>query len=324
MKNETLIETEKLFDVGCCFGVTKPTSNVKQEFKNSQDTILDSSLILATSTKIYDIKLVECGEYKQVYYFNNKMVKKAKKEDNKELTLSKKSIINQILSNLSNKEKLKKDVELKFIESRNINRSKLSCQRIAKANMNVWKSFITLTFKENITDINLAYKRFKYFVDKIRRVKKDFKYLGIREFQKRGAIHYHLLTNIECDSLIIPKRPLKHLYKPSIKKYVDLEYYAINYWLDGFSSAEPIKNDPKKIIGYISKYMTKDIDNRLFTKHRYFYSRNLETPKISYINSNDSRDMEFLNKKIQDKQLIYKNQYLSLIDNNLITFHELQ
>lgn len=286
--------------------------------------ILDSSLILATSTKIYDIKLVECGEYKQVYYFNNKMVKKAKKEDNKELTLSKKLIINQILSNLSNKEKLKKNVELKFIESRNINRSKLSCQRIAKANMNVWKSFITLTFKENITDINLAYKRFKYFVDKIRRVKKDFKYLGIREFQKRGAIHYHLLTNIECDSLIIPKRPLKHLYKPSIKKYVDLEYYAINYWLDGFSSAEPIKNDPKKIIGYISKYMTKDIDNRLFTKHRYFYSKNLNFPTINYIDLNNEKDYEFYIKKIKNKKTIYQNEYIDKYNNTKVQFLELQ
>ena len=36
------------------------------------------------------------------------------------------------------------------------------------------------------------------------------------------------------------------------------------------------------IIGYLSKYMTKDIDNRLFGKRRYLYSQNLVKPKTYF------------------------------------------
>lgn len=39
--------------------------------------------------------------------------------------------------------------------------------------------------------------------------------------------------------------------------------------------------------------MTKDIDQRLFSKHRYFYSRNLNIPKINYIDLNNEKDYEF-------------------------------
>lgn len=282
--------------------------------------ILDSRLISPTLVndipKIYNIKIVECGSYQQIYCYDKVKIKRPKKDKDNELNLYK---INVNTSNSKTN-----TFTLKEIEERNIIRSKLSCQRIAKTNMECWKSFITLTFEENIKDVKFANKRFQYFVDKVRRVNKDFKYLCITEFQKRGAIHYHLLTNIECDSSIIPKRPLKHLYKPSINAYIDLEYYDIKYWLDGFSSAEPINDDPKKVIGYISKYMTKDIDQRLFSKHRYFYSKNLNVPKIEYIDLNNNEDYEFYIKKIQDKELIYQNEYIDKYNDIKVQFLELQ
>lgn len=280
--------------------------------------ILDSSLISPTLfldiPKQYTIKLVDCGSYQQIYCYETSKIKRQKKDNINELSLFK-------INDLNKTNELD---SLKEIEEKNIIRSKLSCQRIAKTNMEYWKSFITLTFKENIKDVNFANKRFRYFIDKIRRVKKDFKYLCIPEFQKRGAIHYHLLSNIECGSSIIPKRPIKHLYKPSIKKYVDLEYYDINYWLDGYSSAEPIKNDSKKVIGYISKYMTKDIDQRLFSKHRYFYSKNLNLPIINYIDLNNEKDYEFYIKKIKDKKTIYQNEYIDKYNDTKVLFLELQ
>ena len=101
------------------------------------------------------------------------------------------------------------------------------------------------------------------------------------------------------------------------------KFYHIKYWNEGFTSVEIMKNDPKKVIGYISKYMTKDIDQRLFNRHRYFYSRNLNIPKISYIDLQDERDYQFLTKKVQDKKLIYRNEYENSYDKNQVTFLEL-
>ena len=268
-------------------------------------TILDSSLIVTTKNSLYDIKLVECGEYIQVYLYSNRNIKTNKK-DIQDLELKKRKI------DLNLEDNGKKDIELKSIneiEDKNIIRSKLECQRIAKCNIDSWETFITLTFANNINSVSFANKRFRYFIDKIKRVKKDFKYLCITEFQKRGAVHYHLLTNISISDK-------KLIYSQEDNP----QFKHIKYWIDGFTSVEKMKGDTKKIIGYISKYMTKDIDNRLFNRHRYFYSRNLIKPIESLINLD--KDNEFFIKKIQDKNLIYQNEYVNSYDNSKVTFLE--
>lgn len=288
--------------------------------QSKNDAILDSKLIIATTPKLYNVKLVDCGLYKQVYYYKNAKVKRPNKKDNTDLDLSKITLNNDSL--LDKKEKqLKTKNE---IQDRNLIRSKLQCQRIAKSNMEDWKSFITLTFEENIIEVKKAWKKLHSFITMVQKNFSNFKYLCVPEFQKRGAVHYHLLTNIPCNSKIIPKRKLKRLYNPNIKDYKDLEYYDIKYWSHGFSSAEPLENDAKKVVGYISKYMTKDIDNRLFNHRRYFYSRNVEVPKVSYINSSNDKDYEYLIKKIQDKEVIYQNEYINSYDNSQVSFLEFQ
>lgn len=287
---------------------------------NIPSILLDSKLIIATTPKLYNIKLVDCGSYKQVYYYKKERVKRPNKDDDNDLDLSKIKLNDDIQLN-KKEQKLKTKNE---IQDRNLIRSKLQCQRIAKSNMEDWKSFITLTFEENITEVKKAWKKLHSFITMVQRNFSNFKYLCVPEFQKRGAVHYHLLTNIPCNSEIISKRTLKRLYNPNIKDYKELEYYDIKYWNNGFSSAEPLENDPKKVVGYISKYMTKDIDNRLFSHRRYFYSRNLNVPKVSYINSSEKNDYEYLTKKIQDKELIYQNEYVNSYDNSTVSFLEFQ
>lgn len=68
--------------------------------------------------------------------------------------------------------------------------------------------------------------------------------------------------------------------------------------------------------------MTKDIDNRLFNKHRYFYSKNLNKPKENYIDTDNEEEYNYYIKKIQDKDLIYQNQYVNPYDNTNVTFLE--
>lgn len=260
--------------------------------------ILDSKHITPTFlNNSYNLKLVDCGEYTQVYFYSNKKIRRNKK-DNSDLNLTVKE----------NNNDSKKD---KQIEERSIVRSKLECQRMAKANMHNWKTFITLTFAENITNIDVANKKFRYFVDKVRRIYKNFSYICIPEFQKRGAVHYHLLTNIDLDNS-------KLIYiqedNPTFKH--------IKYWNEGFTSVEVMTGDPKKVVGYISKYMTKDVDDRLFGHRRYFYSSNLNKPKESYIDLDDPKQLDFFQKKIQEKEVIYQNSYINTYDNGEVSFLE--
>lgn len=278
----------------------------KNGLVNEPINILDSRLISPTlEIKNYNVKLVDCNEYIQVYFYKKKKIKKNIVKDF-DLNLKKLNIDTDLNNNTNNF-----DNELKKIEERNIIRSKLSCQRLAKANMKDWETFITLTFEENITDVQKANKQFRYFIDKIRRVKKDFKYLCITEFQKRGAIHYHLLTNINIndDTLMYTQNDNKN-------------FRHVKYWHNGFNSVEILKGDTKKVIGYISKYMTKDIDDRLFSKHRYFYSQNLIKPKNNFIDLDNEKEVKFYNEKIQDKELIYQNNYINSFDNENVLFLE--
>lgn len=292
--------------------------------------ILDSMLITATiSSKLsklnqdiiehYNVKIVECGSFIQMYIYS-KSKKKLKEKDTSDLNLKK--------IKLNGCSKTSIDVidsknDTSQIEGRNIIRSKLECQRIAKANMNEWKTFITLTFKENLTNIPIANKHFHNYIRKVQRIYKDFKYLAVIEFQERGSIHYHLFTNLPVDSELVPKREVKKLYNQKTKTYKEIEYYDLKYWNNGFSQAEPINIDEtQKVVGYISKYMTKNVDNRLFGHRRYLYSLNIEKPKESFVDLNNDVHKDFLNKKIQDCDLIYQNQYKNIYDDSDVTFIE--
>ena len=274
--------------------------------KVSTFPILDSKHISATIS-LYDIKLVDCNDYCQVYVYEKKQSKSINKDNENDLELKKEKIDSMFdKTHTKNECKLTNEIEL-----RSIMRSKLECQRLAKANINDWKTFITLTFEENIQDVKKANRKFKYFIDKVRRVKKDLKYLCITEFQKRGAIHYHLLTNIDINDETL-------MYTQEDNK----KFKHIKYWNEGFTSVEVMTGDVKKIIGYIAKYMTKDIDNRLFSHHRYFYSQNLNKPIKNYINSDKDNEKDFYIKKIQEKELIYQNEYINPYTQEKVQFYE--
>lgn len=246
--------------------------------------LLDSRLITRVRLEKYSYKIIKCGDYLQVYYYKNPRERQnVEKLDTN--TLHRGSVSSR---------------EVKHIEDRNIIRTKLNCQRLAKANAKDWKSFITLTYAENMEDVAKSKKDLEYFVKNIKKVKKDFKYIAIPEFQKRGAIHFHLLTNLSLqDNNIITKQKNNN------------KYYDVKYWNKGFTSYEDISGDVKKIVGYISKYMTKDnADDRLFNFKRYTASQNLIKPVTEFISMRDKTSREWLINYFKDKECIYNNTYV--------------
>lgn len=259
--------------------------------------LLDSSLISPTQEFKYDLKLVECGDYVQVYYFENTKKKKEKKE--KEIDID----------NLyKSEETYKRRTELKTIEFKNINRSKFQLQRIVKANEDVFKTFITLTFADNIKNIEVANKKFDIWRTKIKSIYKDFQYVCVPEFQKRGAVHYHLLTNLEINKIYQYTRRNKDLEVQLIIPQENKKtQYDVKYWSYGYTSVFPMEDI--NVVGYISKYMTKDIDNRLYGKRRYLYSQSLKVPKECFIEK-DSKHLLNLLMLIENSDVTYKKSYL--------------
>lgn len=286
--------------------------------KHPAAPLLDSSLISKYEDVerriIYDVKIIHCGDTYQIYKFDKTRSKENKKD--RDIPIIPKVSIKDI--DTDNLYKLDRVEEVKPILLSNAIRSNLNCQRIAKANRDNWESFITLTFKENITDIVYANKIFNAWVSNVRKLKKDFKYIAVPEFQKRGAVHYHILSNLgkEDTNIIIPQ-------KERTEKTKDLTtLFDVKYWSRGFARVDFIKGDYKKIYSYICKYMTKDIDDKLFGKHRYFNSQNLNKPREEYLDLTNERDLKHFNDIINNSSIDYSSQYKDIYTDSNIEFLE--
>lgn len=153
----------------------------------------------------------------------------------------------------------------------NLSRSRKLVIDLAYENQKIWKSFLTLTFADNVKDIDYANQCFNSWLTLIRRGFSDFAYLCVPEFQKRGAVHYHLLSNLEVGGEFLPIQNDKK------------KMYDVKFWKYGFTSAFDLKlaDDRFNVSLYVCKYLYKDIDFRLFGRKKIMHSRNLNLPKVA-------------------------------------------
>lgn len=284
--------------------------------KHPAAPLLDSSLISeykdVERRVIYDVKIINCGDTYQIYKFDNTRSKENKRDRD---SLPKLNIKDIDVDNLYKESRVE---QVKSIALSNAIRSNLNCQRLCKANRDSWESFITLTFKENITDIAYANRIFHAWVVNVRKIKKDFKYVAVPEFQKRGAVHYHVLSNLgKNDSGIIMPQ------KSRTEKTKDITtLFDVKYWSRGFARVDFIKSDYKKIYSYICKYMTKDIDNKLFGKHRYLSSQNISKPREEYLDLTNEKDLNYFNEIMNNSSIDYCSQYKDIYTDTNIEFIE--
>lgn len=119
--------------------------------------------------------------------------------------------------------------------------------------------FLTLTFAENVMDVEKANYEFKKFRQRLEyELKRKLKYVCVVEFQKRGAVHYHVLF---FGLPYVPAEAVREV------------------WRNGFIKLNVIDN-VDNVGAYVSKYMSKSMveDERLRGKKCYFSSRGLFKP----------------------------------------------
>jgi hypothetical protein len=110
------------------------------------------------------------------------------------------------------------------------------------------------------------------------------KYAVVIEFQKRGAIHFHVLF------FNLP--------------YIDQNILA-KLWGKGFIKINKIDN-VKNIGSYVTKYMSKDFgDSRLCGQKSYFTSRGLKKPFITY----DESAINILLNAMPDKDKAFQIEF---------------
>lgn len=141
-----------------------------------------------------------------------------------------------------------------------LNRASRDLRRIINCNIRKFSKFLTLTFAENVTDLDKANNEFKKFIKRLNyHYGIKLKYTAIVEFQKRGAIHYHVV-----------------LY--NLTEKVDVNKIG-DIWGNGFIKLNAIDN-VDNVGAYVTKYMTKELaDDRLIARRNYFNSRGLDRPQ---------------------------------------------
>lgn len=134
-------------------------------------------------------------------------------------------------------------------------------RRLINSNFKASNSkFITLTFGRNegidVCNVKECNREYKKFIQRLKRRYEGVKYVTVIEFQKRGAVHYHMI----CDLPYVKKKELSGLW--------GLGFVKIN-------KIEHVDN----VGAYVSKYMTKELaDERLRGLKGYNCSKNLDRP----------------------------------------------
>lgn len=151
-------------------------------------------------------------------------------------------------------------------------------QRLVESNFNKDSVFLTLTFNNennfDITDLKVCNLKVHNFMARLKENFENLKYLTVPEFQKRGAVHYHLIINVP----FIEKKLIKRLWKYGFIKLKDV------YYIEGIGS-------------YFTKYLTKNSDDeRLYGRRSFFTSKNLRRPKTKY-----GEFAEKINQRLKEK-----------------------
>lgn len=117
---------------------------------------------------------------------------------------------------------------------------------------------LTLTFRENLQSIDDGWKKFKYFIKLMRWRYKEFKYVAVPEYQKRGAVHFHLAVRGYYDYNTVRRLWLRATGDSGGN---------VDFTSPRTKGGKIVKN-PTRISAYIAKYISKS-DDAAFNRRRY-------------------------------------------------------
>jgi hypothetical protein len=150
----------------------------------------------------------------------------------------------------------------------NSRRASLAFRRIVACNLggSARPLLVTLTYRENFTDLKGAYRHFSSFIQALRhKYGKAFRYICVPEFQKRGAVHFHALFWGLPSEVFLLERKNRTL---------------AGLWGRGFVYLKETDGN-EKLSFYLAKYMAKAFtDPRLKNQKSYVASRNVERPIV--------------------------------------------
>jgi len=206
-------------------------------------------------------------------------------------------------------EKKQEKVFKKEVDISSIYRTKRTLRRLIESNTGAYSDggkvlagrFVTLTFKENVRDLTVANREWNRFIDRFNRKFYErgyLKYVGVPEFQKRGAVHYHALF----------------FNMPFLK---DAHQKIWDSWGHGFVFREDVKKG--SVTRYLSKYIEKGFrDPRLKNRRRYLAARGLLRSKQVRL----KEDVDFFINGLATKHRVYEKLFMASFPIGKRVFYE--
>ena len=187
------------------------------------------------------------------------------------------------------------------IRERSLRRAKTNLRRLVNANVGQYgegctAKFLTLTFRENIRDVKNANYYFTKFIKRLNyAIKSILKYTAVVEFQKRGAIHYHV---------ILYNMPFVHWEK--ILKVWKAGNKDGGIWINKIDDVENVGAYVGEYLGQSDKGQGRDVDDdRLKGQKSYFSSRGLYKP----IEITEKEKVEALAEALPNHKIIYSASF---------------
>lgn len=204
-------------------------------------------------------------------------------------------------------ESLTKEQRLEQRRDQTVRDAKNNLKRLALMNFTQEHLFVTLTYKENFDDVKESDKHFSRFIADMREeLDQDFKYIAVREFQKRGAVHYHMMCDID---LKFKEKWETELYEVEFAKIWGHGFVDIARMNKHRSENSKYKDKPIDNVGaYLSKYFSKSAEDPRLKGHKiYLPSKGLLRPRI--LKNDDA--IEFIKENVKAKKMVFTNCYES-------------
>lgn len=202
------------------------------------------------------------------------------------------------------------DLENKF---RSIRRTKQTIKDYVLSNE--FDMFWTLTYSTNRESDIDCIKRMQNWLKRKREKYGKFSYIIIPERHKNGCLHFHMLTKGYKGSIVDSGKKNKR----------GQTVYNADSWSHGFSTVVKIKSDIEdisKVASYVTKYITKQVDDVHFGKNarRYWSSKGLLKPKkINNVGVvTNHRDMVFEKDNLEIYQFKYADAFGQFEFNDII------
>lgn len=164
--------------------------------------------------------------------------------------------------------------------------------------------YVTMTYAKKDVSLDEAGRDFDNWIKRMREKYGDFKYLGVRSFQERGTIHFHVL-------MTLPDIPIEEFRSGTFQNIWGLGAVDVKkiYQLNRTGKYAKLKN---YLLGNLQEFKE---DERSFGKRLLLKSKNLEKPPV--IKGTYKEIREILEGLGSDLKMVdgykFKHEYLNYI-----------